>query len=236
MDQERIGNFIKNLRVKNNLTQKQFAEMLGVTYQAVSKWETGKNIPDIVLLQEISNIFKVDINEILKGEQVCQSFPKKSKKGFIILLLLLMFIVVNMIIYIICCNSDSSFEFRTLTTTCDEFTLKGSVAYSKEKFSIYISDIDYCGQQNNIIYQKIECTLYESYRNIKTEIIACPTNTIPETLSDFLQDVEFSIDNYIASCKHFSDSDLYLEVLATNKENQTISYKIPIQLENCNTK
>ena len=47
MDQEKIGNFIKEIRKKNNLTQKDLADKYNVTYQAVSKWENGKNMPDI---------------------------------------------------------------------------------------------------------------------------------------------------------------------------------------------
>ena len=47
MDQERIGKTIKELRTKNNLSQKEFADKYNVTYQAVSKWENGKNIPDL---------------------------------------------------------------------------------------------------------------------------------------------------------------------------------------------
>ena len=57
MEQEKIGKFIKKLRKENNLTQKDLADKYGVTYQAVSKWETGKNIPDISLLKEISDIY-----------------------------------------------------------------------------------------------------------------------------------------------------------------------------------
>lgn len=47
MDQEKFGKFIKQIRKDHNLTQKQLAEKYNVTYQAVSKWETGKNMPDI---------------------------------------------------------------------------------------------------------------------------------------------------------------------------------------------
>ena len=43
MNQEKIGTFIKNLRKKNNLTQQALADKYNVTYQAVSKWENGKN-------------------------------------------------------------------------------------------------------------------------------------------------------------------------------------------------
>ena len=42
MNPERIGQMIKEIRKKNHLTQKQFADKYGVTYQAVSKWENGK--------------------------------------------------------------------------------------------------------------------------------------------------------------------------------------------------
>lgn len=69
MDSNKIGEFIKNLRKENNHTQQDFADMFGVTYQAVSKWENGKNIPDILILKEICKKFNIDINEILDGEK-----------------------------------------------------------------------------------------------------------------------------------------------------------------------
>ena len=51
MDQERFGKIIKYIRNKNKLTQKQFADKYNVTYQAVSKWENGKNMPDISIIK-----------------------------------------------------------------------------------------------------------------------------------------------------------------------------------------
>ena len=57
MNQEKLSNIIKEIRKKNNLTQKQLAEKLNVTYQAVSKWENGKNFPDIAILKKISEEF-----------------------------------------------------------------------------------------------------------------------------------------------------------------------------------
>ena len=63
MNQEKIGSLIKKVRKENNLTQQDFAKKYGVTYQAVSKWENGKNIPDIALLKEICGDYNIDINE-----------------------------------------------------------------------------------------------------------------------------------------------------------------------------
>ncbi len=47
MNQKKIVKFIKDIRKKHNLTQKQFAEKYNVTYQAVSKWENALNMPDM---------------------------------------------------------------------------------------------------------------------------------------------------------------------------------------------
>ena len=68
MDQNKVGNLIKELRKKNGLTQEKFALKYGVTYQAVSKWENGKNIPDIALLKEICNDYGININDLLDGK------------------------------------------------------------------------------------------------------------------------------------------------------------------------
>ena len=82
MDQEKIGKFIKKLRKDNNLTQDELAKKLGVTYQAVSKWENGKSIPDIAILKTISELFNVNIDELLEGN--VKNKKKINKKIFII--------------------------------------------------------------------------------------------------------------------------------------------------------
>lgn len=64
----KIGKFIKEIRKKNHLTQAEFADMYKVTYQAVSKWENGKNMPDVSLLKQISKDFDVNIEDLLEGE------------------------------------------------------------------------------------------------------------------------------------------------------------------------
>lgn len=59
-----IGANIKQLRQRMNLTQEQVANKLGVSYQAVSKWEVGANTPDISLLPEIASLFGVTIDSL----------------------------------------------------------------------------------------------------------------------------------------------------------------------------
>lgn len=227
MEQEQFSKIIKDLRIKNNLTQKEFAEKLGVTYQAVSKWENGKNMPDIMLLKEISNIFRVDIDELLTGK-------KKSNNINIWIIGLSLLLVIIIVFVGIIANNNSDFEFKTITSSCDEFTLTGSAAYNKEKTSIYISDVDYCGNEDNTIYKSFECNLYEDYKNTKTKIGTCGNSNNPQTLDKFLDDVEINVNNYVASCKMFTSSVLYMEIKALNESDKLITYQIPINLEdNC---
>lgn len=81
MKQEKIGMFIQNLRKDNNWTQEELAEKLGVNVKSISRWETGKNLPDHALIVEICKLFKISINEFYSGKKV-----KKSRKVLQIIL------------------------------------------------------------------------------------------------------------------------------------------------------
>lgn len=70
MDQIRIGRFIAECRKKEKLTQAQLAEMLGITDRAVSKWETGKAMPDSSVMLELCAILKITVNDLLSGEVI----------------------------------------------------------------------------------------------------------------------------------------------------------------------
>lgn len=84
MDQKKIGIFIAQRRRKLNMTQKELAEKLGVTDRAVSKWETGRSMPDLALLQPLSRILETDVNNVLSGEIVNgDAYRKISEKNMI---------------------------------------------------------------------------------------------------------------------------------------------------------
>ena len=70
MDQLKIGAFIAECRKKRGLTQLQLAEKLNVTDKAISKWETGRGIPDAALMLPLCEILGVTVNDLLSGEVV----------------------------------------------------------------------------------------------------------------------------------------------------------------------
>lgn len=69
MNTQKTGEFIKTLRKENKMTQLELAQKLNCTDKAISRWETGKGLPDADMLLSLSNMFNVSINEILFGER-----------------------------------------------------------------------------------------------------------------------------------------------------------------------
>ena len=70
MNQVKIGKFIAECRKKENLTQMQLAEKLNITDRAVSKWETGKAMPDTAIMLELCEILGISVNDLLCGEKI----------------------------------------------------------------------------------------------------------------------------------------------------------------------
>lgn len=225
MNQDKIGRFIKSIRLENNLTQKELADILGVTYQAVSKWENGKNIPDIGILKEISSKFNVDIEELLNGEK---NLKKNKYKKSILLLIIVIIIIIGLIIILLNIKSRD-FEFKTISSSCQDFKITGSAAYNRDKTSIYISNIEFCGKNKSERYKEITCVLYEKNNDVKKEISTC-TKKNNISLKDYLKEMDIKVNNYNTVCKRLTSNNLILEINALDNENKTIKYTIPIKL------
>ena len=218
MNQEKVGSFIKKLRTVNNLTQAEFADKLGVTYQAVSKWENGKNLPDIAILKEISEKFNIDINELLDTKK-----EKKNKKVLIIASVVVLIIAIVLSIIFIFNRND--FNFKTINTTCSEFSISGSAAYNKSKAYIYISNIDYCGEENNTKYKKIVSQLYLSTEKSDEKLYTDTKEDI--TLDDYLNNFSMSVNSNI--CLNFK-GDLMLSISAYDEKGNKTVYDVPLKL------
>ena len=80
MDLVKIGAFLQTLRKEKNLTQEQLAEQLGVSRRTVSRWETGSNMPDLDILMELSDLYVVDLREILNGERKSEHMNEELKE------------------------------------------------------------------------------------------------------------------------------------------------------------
>ena len=70
MNFDGVGKIIRALREKKNMTQMELAEKIGVTDKAVSKWETGKGLPDISLMEPLSQALEISVMELLSGAPI----------------------------------------------------------------------------------------------------------------------------------------------------------------------
>lgn len=85
MDQKKIGNFISTCRKEMELTQVQLAEKLNITNRAVSKWETGKSIPDASIMLDLCQILGITVNELLSGERITtmENYQNKAEENLV---------------------------------------------------------------------------------------------------------------------------------------------------------
>ncbi len=70
MDQIKIGKFIAQQRKEQSMTQRQLADILGISDKTVSKWETGNGLPEVSLMMPLCDRLKINVNELLSGERL----------------------------------------------------------------------------------------------------------------------------------------------------------------------
>ncbi len=81
MDQEKIGKFIAACRKEKGLTQAVLGEKLGITNRAVSKWETGRCMPELSVMPELCELLGISVSELFKGERIAaENFEESSNE------------------------------------------------------------------------------------------------------------------------------------------------------------
>lgn len=106
MNINEIGYFLLNKRKEKNLTQNELADLLNVSHQAVSRWERGENMPDVMKLVELSKLYGVSVDDILaQGETeeipVKQTSSNKEKNYFIFTLVNIGFSIIGLMLFYI---------------------------------------------------------------------------------------------------------------------------------------
>ncbi len=82
MNQEMIGKFIVACRKENGLTQADLSKKLGITVQAISKWENGKSLPDPSIMLELCELLNINVNELLTGRRLdMENYKEMAEKN-----------------------------------------------------------------------------------------------------------------------------------------------------------
>lgn len=84
MNQVKIGKFIAECRKNKKLTQAELAEKLNITDRAISKWETGKGMPDTSIMLDLCNELGITVNELLSGEMIeMKNYNEKAEQNLL---------------------------------------------------------------------------------------------------------------------------------------------------------
>lgn len=188
MNYERIGEFISKKRKEKNLTQKELANLIGVTDKAVSKWERGLGCPDVSILEILSKELGVSILEILKGRMIENEiikvtelndyvkdtiiYSKESNKNklknmfsnfvFLLTIIIVSFLTIMNINHIIYLN-------RNVQNSLNDVNIK-DIKENEQEINRNIKIIDKNqGKFSDENYKKIKEHLNKSYNSINTK-------------------------------------------------------------------
>lgn len=168
MDNKKIGDLISKLRKEKGLTQQALGDLVGVGSGAVSKWERGLTLPDIGIINELSQILGISSDELLSGEIKEQSISEDNiteendnpqeenkinnqkinkynlKKILLISIPLILIIISILIIY----DHNKTYVYNLLTAS-DEYYVEGKIIFRGNNISIIVNKIEFMDKEFN---------------------------------------------------------------------------------------
>ena len=189
-NKKKLVNLLLNVEKKQNLTQAQLGEKLGVTDKAVSKWENGLRLPDVTILNDLSNILNVTTTELLNGKsftQDIQSITASETQYYQIinkeLLLFLNDHYNNCSIYLVQSeNSDYFIEGLIIDSKENDFINISFIKNKNREIDLVYSYEYSFSIENDTIYKIGNVLLYE----YKKEDLAIPFNKILQEIKMYI--------------------------------------------------
>ena len=169
MDNKKIGKLIAQLRKEKGLTQQQLGDRVGVGSRAVSKWECGLTVPDISIINELSNILGITPKELLSGKlnqtKTITSKTKLTTKFKIISLSITILIISVIFLFIYYNNKTYVYDLAELEH--EKFKIEGYASYKKGILSLYISNFEF----NEPQYINLKIKDFQYYLQLDDQII-----------------------------------------------------------------
>jgi len=202
IENDKIGKYIKDLRIKNKMTQEELAIKIHVSRQAVSNWETGKDAPSVDSVKNICILFNVSMVDIYAGEKVndiktlndvihglITMEMKKSKKIMLVATIIIFFLIVMFLVYYFITYYNNIVEY-VITTDNNKYKVYGIINKSVDNIYFNLSS-DNNPDKMCLVYNDKEL-ICNSNSNF---IIFSETNGYNEVIS--LDNKEFN--NYISN-------------------------------------
>lgn len=238
MDSIKIGQFIAKLRKEQNLNQIELGEKINISNKTISKWETGRGIPDSDSLIELSNTFNVSINEILLGEKkneenkkeleiipikLLNEKQKKIKRIISISIFFIMTLITLFLGYYFINNYNSINVYKISGNDYNLYITDGIMIVSREKIYIKLDPIN-----SNSKIKKISI-FYKKNRKNKI-LYSNEDNDINNLIINNFNNNEIYTYNDLKYIK----KSLFLEL--TFYDDNTISIPLKLEKDFSNTK
>ena len=211
MNLDNIGKFIKEMRKNKNLTQEELAEKLGVNNRTVSRWENGKNMPDISLYKPLCEVLGISIEELVNGEltnkknisysvekaiinTVSSSKKEKSKMSKIIKFLSVLVIVTTIFVVFVVVYYKKKYHDLIKTMDLTKFN-KEELEILKKAFGNNLN-IGYLNTLSNTEEEKF-ITLINKYCSEKEKSNSKLNEKIKELAKDIPINYRLALDLYL---------------------------------------
>ncbi len=238
MNQDKTGKFIAKLRKKKNMTQQVLADKMGVSINAVSKWERGLSFPDISLYKKLCKELDINIEELINGEYSCndetkEKAKKTTKKVKILILCLTIFILTSSILIYynkknkIDLVNDSNYLYEEVTKFIKEKELKENNDSNYNDFNVFNSYHGF-GIEKKHSYKYVYMWIYQQSYYIESKeygssLAISSGSSIPVKAifkNNKLQDIIYPKegDEYVSSIKKMFPGIIKYQVLNYDKE------------------
>ena len=243
MDLNKVGTFIANLRKEKDLTQANLGELLGVNDKTVSRWETGKNAPDISILNDLSEKLGISVKELLNGErnlekdiniEALKYYNNRGKKRILISAIIAILIILLLSILFFSINKYNQYKVFKVYSSNSNLNLEGIVVLNPHRNIIVLRNIEYSdyneGTTDEISSKSYYVKLLSNDKIIKNEIYNFDKEM---SLRDFLETYTLYVDESLKNSEDLiSLENLRLEIEYQNNDKfQDISFGLNLAEE-----
>ena len=236
MDNKKIGKLIAKLRNEKELTQEELGDMVGVGFRAVSKWERGITMPDIGIINELSQILGISSDELLSGELKQSKHKDKKKiptkiKVILSIVISLLFIIPSIFIY----NHNQTYTYNISSANEDEYVVKGQLTIQGNDLSIIINQLYF----KDKTFSTVKIKNYEYYVYFRNNVLF-GYGYIPngEHMGEEVKNIKNFCDNFLVNYnntidivnKKIKNNDLKIIINFIKEDNTIISKEIKILL------
>ena len=236
MDNNKIGKLIADLRKKQGLTQEQLGEKVGVGFRSVSKWECGKTLPDIGIVNELSKILGISSDELLSGElKIKEDIPNKKKTSpKLIITISILTLIIIFISTIFITQKNKTYTYKIFSAETKEYFVDGIANYNNGKISVSINTLYFKDEElNNTIIQNHEykITINEKFLFGYGYIENVNALNNPVTIKEFTNNLKIIFDSTTKVSKSLIDkNDMIIKMQFLTNQNEELEKELKLNL------